>query len=257
MTNLLTDDDIQRFRSMKEDVAQRAAERGTDDMNGLLEVWRDGAPVLAIFTPDVDRDQLLDAAWMTVPALKADRIVAVMDAHLTNQMENPATGKPWEPGEMQKACHEDGACSTGVITDCLIINEVSRDGSYRMLTLPYHIDEAAKAAGDQAVAVHWQEQGDKDQVMDGENLQGLIPDVLRGAFERDTGLLSPPDDLEFTEAEDLAARDAACIARLAQDGYGVALMVTDEEHGKLVGKMLNSFVGDAIAMTSPDDMEDA
>lgn len=255
----MTDEELQRFRLMKEDAAQRAAERGHDDMNGIVEVWRDDEPLLTIFTPNVDRDEALNAVWFVVPAMNADRVVVAMDAHLTRQMENPATGEPWKQGEMQKACHEDGACATGVITDCLIINDARRDGTYRMQTLAYHVDEQAKADGDRPVAVHWQPVGDESHMLDGDadaRLEGLVPDTIRGAFQRtldsdtDAELAAMEAGIDPVDAR--AAKDAAAIARLVLEGYGVAFSSSDKEHAETVSKLLSSLAGAGIQMEAVD-----
>lgn len=245
-TATLTEEDFERIRAMKEDAAERAPERGTDDMNGFIELWRDGKPILVLFTPDVDRDQVLDAAWFAIPAIDADRAIVVMDAHLSTAKNNPNTGEPWGPGEMQKACHEDGACLTGIITDCLIVNDIWRDGTYRMNSLMYHIDEPAKAAGDQPVSVHWQK--DEDTANDlstaeGVELGGLVPDVLRKAFERDMNVDMPEDirqmEQEMGAVKARAAKDAAAVGRLVMQGYGVALMHDDPEWFEIVNDLLN------------------
>lgn len=261
--NTMTDEELQRFRLMKEDAAERAAERGHDDMNGIVEVWRDDEPLLTIFTPNVDRDEALNAVWFAVPALNADRVVVAMDAHLTRQMENPTTGEPWKHGEMQKACHEDMMCRTGVITDCLIINDARRDGTYQMQTLAYHVDEQAKADGGRPVAVHWQPVGDESHVLSDDDpdarLEGIVPDAIRGAFERtlDVGDELSALEEEFTEVEARAAKDAACIARLVMEGYGVAFSSSDEEHAATVGRLLSGFAEAGIQMEEVSNAQDS
>lgn len=264
MSDALATEDLDRFRLMKEDAAQRAPERGTDDMSGFLEVYRDGKPLLAIFCPDVDRDQLLNAAWYTVAAVGADRILAVMDAHLAKSMENPATGKPWAQGEMQKACHEEGACSTGVITDCLVINDVRRDGTYHMHTITYHIDEAAKEAGDQPVAVHWQPVGDQTQFLGGnedEKLEGLVPDTLRSAFEREPSdevkaLSKGAEEFGISDEDAKAARDAAAITQLAIQGYGVAVTGDDPVYFERVKGLLDLFKNASAGSLRTEDLSE-
>lgn len=240
----LSEEKLQHLRAMKEDAAERAAERGTDDMNGIIEVWRDGDPLLTIFTPDIDRDQALNAVWFTIPAVQADRVVLTMDAHLARNPINPNTGEPWAHGEMQEACHQDKMCSSGVITDCLIINDVRRDGTYHMYTLPYHIDEAAKEAGGQPVAVHWNDEMDVWETGgDVSELQGLVPDTIREAFEKEYDLHSLPAP-GLTDEERLAATDAAAITKLVIEGYGVALTSSSKEHVEtvrdLISEMLDS-----------------
>lgn len=244
MSDALTTEHLEAFREMKEEAAQLAPERGTHDMNAVLEVFRDGEPLLAIFCPNVDRDQLLDAAWFIVPIVEADRIIAVMDAHLARTTENPTTGQPWQQGEMQKACTEDMLCRSGVITDCLVINDVRRDGTYHMHSLTYHVDEAAKDAGE-PVSVHWQREGDDVHHLggDGERLEGLVPDALRRCFEQEskTELDALARGLNVAPKDAIAARDAAAITRLVIQGYGVALAGSDEDYLTTVTSLLGMF----------------
>lgn len=243
MSDTLTKEDLNRFRAMKEDCAKAAPERGTDDMHGFVEVWRDGKPVFAIIT-NVDRDEVLGAINFIVPAVEADRVIVAMDAHLSHQQENPTTGKPWQPGEMQKACHEDKLCSTDVITDCLIISDARRDGTYRMHALMYHIDEAAKEAGDQPVAVHWQETEDAFTEDAETALDGLVPEVIRDSFKKEMGTEIPEDILEvenlLTPIQRQAAKDAAAAGRLVMAGIGVALMGDDDEWFEIVSNLLKA-----------------
>lgn len=221
----LTAEDLDRFRIMKEGAVADMDDRGTDDLDGLVEVWRDGEPIVFIVTP-IDRDKALDAAHFAVRGFRADRIIVSLDSHYTTQANNPSTGKPWGPGEMQKACDEDGACSLGIITDALVINTVTKD-SLTMYTLPYHVDKDAKQ-------VHWQRNEDTDS--EGATLEGLVPDVLRAAFQgrplidefiEDTGI--DPIGMEPDPKKRQIAEDAAIIFRLAAEGYGVMFANSDAE----------------------------
>jgi hypothetical protein len=263
MDNALTDAELNRFRELKETFASQAPMTGTDDMPGVVEVWRDGQPLVMIVTPEVNRDQALEAAWFSAQAFEADRIIVVMDAHLSPIMENPTTGQPWGPGEMSKACHDDGLCGTNVITDCLIVNDVHRDGAYAMHTLTYHVDEAARQKGDAPVGVHWQPDGDDYSFStDGDGkmtaLEGLVPDALREAFKQDQ-LVRPTslDDLDqLSEVEKQAAQDAAAMTRLLLDGYGVAVARQDNsEWSELVQSLLARFreLGETLMSEQEDE----
>lgn len=230
--NTNIDENMDRFRGMKEEAARDMDRLGTDDVPGVVEIWRDGDPLLLIISPQIDRDLVLDAAYFAIPAFAADRAIVMLDAHFSTEPTNPKTGKPWEQGEMQKACDEDGACSLGIITDCLLINDVTAD-SYKMATLPYHVNKEAKQ-------VHWQDDKDSFQELDeGATVTGRVPDTLRAAFEETSPFANlEDDDLEISPQEARQAEDAAAILRIIMGGYGVLFSGSNREWLEAVQDML-------------------
>lgn len=242
MSDTLTlNEDMSRFRSLKEEAVRDMEIRGTDDIQPLIEVWRDGGPIMFIMCRNVDRDEGLDAAYFAIRGLAADRIVLMLDAHVTSTMTNPKTGKDWGPGEMQAACDEDGACDLGLITDCLVINDVTRDGDFTLHTLPYHVNKDAKE-------VHWQA-GEHDRHMKEDEeatLQGIVPETLRAAFAEktffeeyieQTGL--DPEDEGLTNLEARAMQDAVSTFRLLTQGYAIVFTSNNREWVELVKDDIN------------------
>jgi hypothetical protein len=145
---------------------------GDRDISPQLEAWRDGNLVAAVICPEVDKTLALTAATVAAPGFGTDALTLTFDAHVAASPINPATGQPWAPGEMQRACDEEGACDLGVITDCLVTLLVHRDGAMASWTRKYRVD---KAAGQ----VHWIDPVDKHTDRGGMELVGLVPDELR------------------------------------------------------------------------------
>lgn len=256
----VNDENLSRFRSLKEQAVADMEDRGTDDIQPLIEVWRDGEPILFIMCPNVDRDEGLDAAYYSIRGLAADRIVMMLDAHVTKNMTNPKTGKPWGPGEMQAACDDDGACNLGLITDCLVINDVSRDGNFTMHTLPYHVNKDAKE-------VHWQE-GENEHTMkedDESKLEGLIPNVLRDAFAKPTffdeyskqiGL--SPEEAGLSKVEAQAMQDSVTVFRMLTMGQAVVFTSSNREWMDLLKEnveKLAQHTGTDAQFSTPEDVE--
>lgn len=262
LTTVNDEDLITRFRKLKESAVEDMEERGTDDIQPLIEVWRDGEPILFIMCPNVDRDEGLDAAYYSIRGLAADRIVMMLDAHVTKNMTNPKTGEPWGPGEMQAACDDDGACDIGLITDCLVVNDVSRDGNFTMHTLPYHVNKDAKE-------VHWQQEGEHERTMkedDESKLEGLIPSVLRDAFSKPTFFeeytkevgLSPEEE-GLTKVEAQAMQDSVTVFRMLAMGLAIVFTSSNQEWMELLKEgveKLAEHTGTDAQFFNPDDLKD-
>lgn len=122
------------------------------------------------------RDGALAIARIGTAMTEADVVVLHMDAHVTQSPVNPVTDKPWGPHEMQNLCDHEGACSTGLLTDCIVSQAIFRsDNHVEMVMRKYHGHE--KAGG-----LHWAT--DTDVLIEDGNArsEGLIPDVLREAM---------------------------------------------------------------------------
>lgn len=253
MYDLLTESDMDRYREMKEHGVARMDETGTDDVPPLIELWRDGDPLLTIFCPDVDRDMALAAIHFAIPRINADRSVSVMDAHVTNEMVNPTTGKPWAPGEMQHACDQEGACDIGTLTDCLAITDYRRDGTHAMTTLPYHVDKDAKK-------VHWATDSPHHHEFNDGEISGYVPDVIQQAFRANPETIHAlPPELPDDELIVRALKDAYTIIELTRGGYGVAFMATEKnkalfEHIKGILDAFQSMTG-GLDMVSSEDTD--
>lgn len=239
MTHIRHTEDTTRWKHIRQECLADVDERGgISDMTPMIEGYRDGEMIAMVQPLQINRDDALSALPLLVGGLALDAVVLCLDSHYTTSPTNPTTGKPWGPGEMQKACDEDGLCSTQIITDCLMVIEQHRDGYHRQVALPYHEDKDAKQ-------VHWH---DTESIFDSEdsegNVQGRIVDALNHAF----GL--QPMTLEFIRREDPVMYDAFvglsdfakrihldCVVAkelLATGRYGAMLNGTNEEGTEII-----------------------
>lgn len=141
----------------------------------------DGTQVrLEYACPRIDKRDAIAVANLIAPLLQSDWLLATMDTHISYNPTNPATGEPWKPGEMQKACDEDGACSTGIITDAITAMLVRRDGTVQMVSRTYHVD---KAKGE----IHWVDVTSMDtrgKDPEANQVTGFVAENLMRAFQR-------------------------------------------------------------------------
>lgn len=170
-------------KSTKEKLVREAGPGIQDDICPIVVFERDGIQVAVCHAPQVDRDLGLAIASIGAPGYGADEMLFAVDAHYTTQPLNPRTGKPWQPGEMQKACDHEGACDVGVTTDCLMVLTVNLAGEMRWMNVPYHVDKATRET-------HWL---DTEFMPEDLQLAGLVPDTLRDAMKRDRLPLEAPD----------------------------------------------------------------
>lgn len=225
---------VDGIKKLKEHrVAEGQGVEGDDDLTPMVEVFRGEDLVAMIVAPQVDRDQGLDAARMAAVGFSADKISMVLDAHVSSSPINPKTGEEWGPGEMQRACHEDGACQVGLITDTLIIIDHYRSGRHREEMLPYHVHADDKT-------VHWvgADSADLPRVIDtdneGEGVDGIIPNAIFDAFKEPVlfDVMKQQLGLEafhLTEEQARVHCDCAMAKILGQQGFQVALVPTSEE----------------------------
>lgn len=142
-----------------------------------VSFYRDGKLVLGAMCAQVDRDMGLGVALMGAGPVGADLIILHVDAHMTKVMNNPLTGEPWKPGEMQKACDDEGMCMTDILSDCITTIGVFKDGRVHQYSRPYHGHE--KAGG-----MVWDDADVTSYVTGDEaTASGLVVDTLLRAWE--------------------------------------------------------------------------
>lgn len=235
----------ERWKDLREQSLKDMESRGTSDLAPMIEVYRDGRIVAVIQAFQVNRDLALDYLPLIVGGFAADAVVLCLDSHYTNNPTNPATGQPWGPGEMQKACDEDGACSVGLITDCLMVIEQHRDGHHRQIALPYHEDKDARV-------VHWHDDESIFDSRDGSGqVEGRIVDALNHAFSLQPLTLTfireeAPEIMEGFDAEldDEAKRvhmDCAMAKDLLSHGNHAVMLNGGSERGHQI--IRESFAG--------------
>lgn len=249
MTTLETFIDV--CKHTKESAVAAATNGEIDDVPPFVEFHRDGEPFMLFITAQIDRDMALTAIMLGVPIFAIDEMYLMFDAHMSREMNNPATGKPWGPGGMQKACDEDGACSLGVITDCLTFMSMTRDGEVSMANVPYHVDKTNHV-------VCWHDDEFRATKEEGAvKLEGLVPDRIRDAFA------APPfrDSLEpelavFSDDPDApCAQDVADLmgAHLLAE-YGAPMMaITPDRRARL--DRIAALMGMAVSNVDDESLD--
>jgi hypothetical protein len=164
------------------------------DIPPVVLVEKGDEVVTVAIAPDVDKHQGLHMALVLRKGFDPDRICIVLDSHFA--LPEPGDGpeemqKKYPPGSMQKACDEEGACSAGKISDCLVCAYCDRDGKISMRVLPYdyHGKDGPPfkwtTEGPFADAASHAYQEDKE----GCYTQGLIPDTLRDIMTKEKPLM--------------------------------------------------------------------
>lgn len=125
------------------------------------------------------RDCALTAARVMARTVEPDYLVFSVDTHMTSLLDNPKTGQPWGPGEMQAMCDEEGFCETGQMCDNLAVAIIRRtDQKIAMHSIPYHFHKGTVMYYDTDVISEWDENFPR-------HLQGRIPDSLRESMSAD------------------------------------------------------------------------
>jgi hypothetical protein len=145
----------------------------------------------AIFAPKVDKQYGLHAASILRVGLDADAIYLIMDAHMRSMKPEDEKEflKKYRHGDMQRACDEEGACETGLITDCLMAQVIDSDLRIKMANIPYSYHG-------KGTTFQWK---DKDTVVFDErkagcSLSGNVPNALRQIMQQKP--LSETDELK-------------------------------------------------------------
>lgn len=188
----------------------------------MLEAWVEGeGSIWTVWIGDTGnsnpRDCGLYAARLMASLTNCDYLLFSFDTHMSQHQINPTTGKPWEPGEMQRMCDEEGYCDTGNIRDNLAVAIVRRsDAKIHFASIPYHFHKGEVMYFDPGPPVS--EWTDENAGV----MQGRIPDGLREAMTEEpiTNTLTKMgayDALGFTEEE-------AGLARIHQILAGIRIM---------------------------------
>lgn len=147
-----------------------------------------GRVIGRVMATEMDKWLGLKAAALLFQALRPNALVLLFDAHMT--LPNPDDPDPerWqEPGSMQRACDEEGACARGLLTDCVTVHLANTNGELNMVTLAY--DYHGKGT-----PFRWTPEHDRvilDQLFpedpeQGTHAQGNIPNTLRKIFSQET-----------------------------------------------------------------------
>lgn len=171
------------FAKDKKAIAVESMERG--DLPPTVVVERDGELCAIVIASQIDKEKGIQAAVLCQTGFDPDALIMIMDAHVhtaqkvegqTVEQAREEMAKKFPPGSMQKMCDEEGACETGLITDCLICHRIDRNGSIDLVTLPYSYH------GKNGPPFVWLDQDPKYKEMTAlkdDQITGYIPNSLR------------------------------------------------------------------------------
>ena len=155
--------------------------------------------VLTAVPHQISRDNALAIIDIGVGPINPDLINLSVDAHVTQSLTNPNTGKAWGPNEMQNLCDSEGACSTGLLTDTIHTTGMFKDGTTYGMQRRY-------ADHSKAGPVPWAAEVDYYTPQSKGQLGGYVTDRMAAAFqrERDTKAF----DEMVTEGKTMGMSDA-------------------------------------------------
>lgn len=209
------------------------------DMPPTVIGIQQGKAQILVVANQVDKKLGLYALGILRKAFYINEAILITDAHTIIQQ-----GKSEEeikrlydkymnnPGSMQKACDEDGACAANELIDCLNLVHISPQGKFSMVALPYHYH--GKKGG---VNFQWRDDlmetmEDQDLVTPEESGQksgvgGFIP-VNMAAIMQEPILLEDPLTKELCERQGMDIKDPQVQAMITgkQQPVARALLLT-------------------------------
>jgi hypothetical protein len=120
--------------SAKEEIVKHAYESkeqpDDDDLTVLsfVEFWR-GDEVVAVAAIPSDRDTMLEIAVNGSYSFSADMTVVSFEGWAATTKINPASGEPWEPGDMAHLAQHERGRERGFIAESLLVTGVDREGN--------------------------------------------------------------------------------------------------------------------------------
>lgn len=253
------DASVEHVRYLKTERVKSARRRNETDIHAVVEGWRGDERVVVLMPSQIARDVALNAARIVALGFGADAISlttegwAVAGSAATGATEesvktNPFTGRPWGPGDMQRAVEQHGALTSGLIRETLTTFVVNRAGDMVGTASPYRIVEGK---GYRPFHVEWDENDPAfgrilDDREEGSRAEGVVPEALvRFMNEADLSTRAARfGDLfsSLAEADRLtnpsavrAAMDVAVVKALPGIGYeGAALLMSDDPEAQAV-----------------------
>lgn len=212
--------EMDRFKAMRENsyaewLVDPDGHHERGDLMPVVTIFNGEFPTLTMFTSS--RDEALWAAGVAMMGFHGDELVLCIDAHLTraDNLDNPP-----EPGELQRRCHEEGACETGEITDCLVVHVMRAPDDGEMLIAEYRLG---------TTELIWGEEHETPVT----KLSGIIVDGLRHAFkmaeldivevmQNELGI--SPADCNIFENEDVVYHTMmGCVQAIVREGIGLVI----------------------------------
>lgn len=113
----------------------------------LVDFERDGKRVMRVSC--CDAEDMYYAVTEGVPALAADAVCLAVDvwsmqSGSPTDPRNPVSGQPLRLGDMDEIAKEDLGVERGLMQELLQFVRVDRSGTWRIVSLPYENDRAAR-----------------------------------------------------------------------------------------------------------------
>lgn len=216
------------------------------DIPPVIFIEKDGKQLCQVFAPEVNRDLGLMAAELLKMGFDPDTMVILMDAHFAEgkgKMTEEEFAKKFPPGSMQKMCDEQGACELGLITDCILSLQISRDGKIRQATIPYsyHGKGTPFRWFEDRISVFDENNGQPGDD-DDKKMEGLIPDALREIMAAPAAMQHPvfqqmASSLGLApDAPELQIRVGRSILPiLANQGFMIVVSEEIAKYGPMIG----------------------
>ena len=190
-----------------------------DEPDGFLSVhfYRDDDRLVGKAYLRPDRDTLLEVLAWGAYGFSADYLMFSMESYITNVMENPVTGKPWESGEMAVVANEyPEHVESGAVLDCFTICAFSRESSLFTEMHPFNAKngQITWLEGDRAFSTKSKEEA--------QQFGGLITDFVKKTMKQKGKVFDELQEIAGTELEGktreivLVAQDFAAATRLLQ-----------------------------------------
>jgi hypothetical protein len=204
--------------------------RGATDIAPVVQGWRGSQPVVLLAPARMNPDDALYAARLAAVGFGCDILSFTTEGWQAADPErNPTTGRPWGPGEMQRAVEEEGALEAGWITEALTTNVVNRAGDVLGAVLPYRVDRRLSALGITSYSLQWGQQPNlsRDAEWGGLLVDHLVefmnePPVDALMAQAD---LPSADSLGLSGEEARAHIDCAVVKTLRSSGFEGAVML--------------------------------
>lgn len=101
---------------------------GRPEVPCIIHGWRGSESVATLIPFQVDRDAGLQAAQLAAGGFGCDVLAMSMDAWSATTRDNPVTGRPWRPREMQDVMENHQGIERGWITEGVSTYAVNRAG---------------------------------------------------------------------------------------------------------------------------------
>ncbi len=152
------------------------------DMPPLVMAIKDKCVIAYVIAPELDKYAGLNAAKAICRVMQPDSIMFVADGHMPigsyrEVIHQQVTEGTYRNGDMQKLCDEEDACVAKKLTDCMVLNWVSKGGDLKMHTLCYDY------RGDKGnVEIEWTPQHNISMGLSEISAEGILVDGLKKAI---------------------------------------------------------------------------